>query len=112
MKRGEIWWVNLGEPSGSEPGFRRPAVIVSANSFNLSAIRTVVVMFLTTNPARAADPGNVWLPAKQTGLLSGCTANVTQLGTIDKRILCDRAGRLPAALMARIDDGLRLVMDL
>ena len=55
MKRGEIWWADVGEPSGSEPGFRRPAVIVSANSFNATPIRTVIVVFLTTNAALGMD---------------------------------------------------------
>jgi mRNA interferase MazF len=112
MKRGEIWWTDAGEPSGSEPGFRRPAVIVSANEFNATTIRTVVVVFLTANAARALDPGNIWLTSRQTGLPSGSTLNVTQLTTVDKRLLTDRVSRLSETVMRQIDDGLRLVLSL
>ena len=112
MKRGEIWWTNLGEPSGSEPGYRRPAVIVSANEFNKTTINTLIVVFLTANAARARDHGNLWLTPRQTGLPQPSTLNVTQISTVDRRILSGRIGRLPDNAMARIDDGLRLVMGL
>lgn len=112
MKRGEIWWADAGEPSGSEPGFRRPAVIVSANSFNKAPINTLIVVFLTTNAARAGDPGNVLLKRRQTGLSHDSVANITQLGTVDKRLLTERVGRLSDEVMAEIDTGLRLVLAL
>ena len=112
MKRGEIWWTNLGEPSGSEPGYRRPAVIVSANEFNKTTINTLIVVFLTANAARARDHGNLWLTPRQTGLPQPSTLNVTQISTVDRRVMAGRVGRLPDNVMARIDDGLRLVMGL
>ena len=112
MKRGEIWWSDAGEPSGSEPGYRRPALIVSANSFNSTPINTVLVAFLTTNASRVIDPGNLWLTSKQSGLPSGSVVNITQLGAVDKRILSDRIGRLSDHVMKEIDEGLRLVLDL
>ena len=112
MKRGEIWWTNLDEPSGSEPGYRRPAVIVSANEFNKTTINTLIVVFLTTNAARARDYGNLWLTPRQTGLPQPSTLNITQISTVDRRLLTGRVGRLPDNVMARIDDGLRLVMGL
>ena len=112
MKRGEIWWADAGEPSGSEPGFRRPAVIVSANKFNRTPIKTVIILFLTASEARAGDPGNILLSSRQTGLARNSVANITQLGTVDKRILTERVGRVPDNLMSQIDDGLRLVLAL
>jgi mRNA interferase MazF len=112
MKRGEIWWADAGEPSGSEPGYRRPAVIVSANEFNATALRTLVVVFLTANASRALDPGNIWLTSRQTGLPYGSTLNVTQVTVVDKRLLTDRVSRLSETLMRQIDDGLRLVLGL
>ncbi len=83
---------------------------MSANDFNVTAIRTVIVVFLTTNVARARDPGNLWLTSRQTGLPSGSVLNVTQLATADKRLLADKIGRLPDALMTQVDAGLRLVL--
>ena len=112
MKRGEIWWTNLGAPSGSEPGYRRPAVIVSANEFNKTTINTLIVVFLTTNAARARDHGNLWLTPRQTGLPQPSTLNITQISTVDRRVMSEKVGRLSDNIMAQIDDGLRLVMGL
>ena len=112
MKRGEIWWTDIGEPSGSEPGYKRPAVIVSSDDFNATAIKTVIVAFTTTNPVRARDPANVWLTTRQSGLPESSTVNLSQLTTLDKRALSGRVARLPDEVMSRIDDGLKLVLGL
>ncbi len=57
MKRGEIWWASMGEPRGSEPGYRRP-VVVSTNEFNRSLIQTVIVSVVTSNLRLVDAPGN------------------------------------------------------
>ena len=64
---------------------------------------------LTTNLRLAAAPGNVLLPATEVGLPRESVANVTQLVTVDRDYLLESVGQVPAHLMARIDDGLRLV---
>ena len=87
-------------------------MIVSANSFNRTPINTVVVVFLTTNAARAGNPGNVRLTKRQTGLRADSVVNVTQLGTVDKRLLTERIGRLSDEVLSQIDDGLKLVLAL
>ncbi|MGQ0673158.1 MAG: type II toxin-antitoxin system PemK/MazF family toxin [Hyphomicrobium sp.] len=110
MKRGDVWWASLGAPRGAEPGFRRPAVIISANEFNDTPIRTVIVAYLTTNADRSADPGNVWLTARKTGLTQNSVLNVTQLATVDRRTLTEKVGHLPDNAIREIDDGLRLVL--
>jgi len=112
MKRGEIWWADLPDPSGSEPGHRRPVVVISADSFNRSTIATVVVAILTTNTRRALDPGNVALSARRLGLLHDSVINVAQLATLDKRTLTDRIGRLSRRQVDDLDQGLRLVLGL
>jgi mRNA interferase MazF len=112
MRRGEIWWVSTGHPSGSEPGYRRPALIVSANSFNATALKTIIVSFLTTATKRASDPGNVTLPARDTGLPRDSILNVTQIASIDRRTLTEPAGKVPDHLMRNVDAGLRLVLAL
>ncbi|MGH8634643.1 MAG: type II toxin-antitoxin system PemK/MazF family toxin [Burkholderiales bacterium] len=112
MRRGEIWWASLPEPSGSGPGFRRPLLIVSANSFNESRINTVVAAVITSNLRLADAPGNVRLPARGTGLTKPSVANVSQIITVDKSFLTERVGRLNPQLLAEIDDGLRLVLSI
>ena len=112
VQRGEVWWAALGEPRGSEPGFRRPVAIVQADSFNRSRIRTVVAVVLTSNMRLLDAPGNVLLPSNDTGLPKDSTAVVTQVITLDQDYLTERAGRIPSRLMARVDAGLKLALDL
>ena len=110
MRRGEIWWASLPEPTGSGPGFRRPLLIVSANTFNESRISTVVAAVITSNLRLADAPGNVRLPVKGTGLTKVSVVNVSQIITVDKAFLTQRIGRLNPRLLAEVDDGLRLVL--
>lgn len=112
MRRGEIWWGTLPEPTGSGPGFRRPLLIVSANSFNDSRISTVVAAVITSNLRLADAPGNVRLPVKGTGLTKVSVANVSQIITVDKTFLTQRIGKLSSRLLAEVDDGLRLVLSI
>ena len=112
IQRGEIWWASLPEPLGSEPGGRRPVLIVQADSFNESLIQTVLSVILTTNLRLARAPGNVLLRSHQTGLQKDSVANVSQIATVDRRFLTERIGELPGSLLQRIDEGLRLVLDL
>lgn len=112
MRRGQIWWAAMGDPSGSGLGYRRPAIIISANDFNESAINTVIVAFLTTSAARAKDPAVVRLPARSTGLRVTSFANFSQIHTVDRRILQSQIGRVPDDLAPGIDEALRLVVAL
>lgn len=112
MTRGEIWWADLPDPRGSEPDFRRPVLIIQANSFNRSQIQTVIVVTITSNLGRAEAPGNVFLPAESTGLPRDSVANISQLMTLDRRFVTDEIGKIPAKLLAEVDAGLRLILEL
>ena len=112
MKRGEVWWAELDAPSGADPGGRRPVLIVQADAFNASRIDTVLVAIVTTNLRLADPPGNVRVPRGTAGLPSESVVNVSQVATIDKELLVKRIGRMPPSLMAEIDAGLRLVLDI
>lgn len=112
LNRGEIWWIDFGQPFGSEPGFRRPAVVVQADSFNRSAIRTAIVVPMSTNAALAMAPGNVRCRPRDTGLEKPCVANVSQVAVIDRVRLVEKAGRLTDRLLTQVEAGLRLVLAL
>jgi mRNA interferase MazF len=112
MERGAVWWAELPDPVASEPGFRRPVVIIQSNAFNRSRIRTVVAVLLTSNLRLADAPGNVLISAADSGLPKDSVANVSQVITVDKGFLSGRAGRLPSRVMKAIDEGLRLVLSL
>jgi mRNA interferase MazF len=112
IRRGDLYWADLGEPRGSAPAFRRPIVVVQAEPYNRSKLRTVVVAVLTTNQRLAAMPGNVFVPASLTGLHADSVVNVTQLVTIDRMDLEEQVGAVPNWLMDEVDRGLRRVLAL
>jgi mRNA interferase MazF len=112
IRRGEIWWADLPEPRRSEPGYRRPVLVVQADSFNRSRIQTVIVAVITTNTDLADAPGNVMLRAGLTGLARDSVVNVSQLLTVDRGFLTDQAGVLPTRLQHAVDKGLRTVLQL
>jgi mRNA interferase MazF len=110
VARGELWWVDFGDPVGSAPGYRRPAVVISSDRFNRSRLVKVLVAAVTSNLRIATAPGNVMLPPDP--LPKPSVVNVTQLLAVDRVLLDDRIGRLMAADLRKLDDGLRLVLDL
>jgi mRNA interferase MazF len=110
--RGEIWWADLGEPRGAEPGYLRPVLIVQDDHFNRSNLATIIVLAMTSNQKYADVPGNVFLPKEQTGLARDSVANTTQLAAIDKVWLTDYIARLPRHLMREVERGLTLVLGL
>lgn len=112
MKRGELWWASLPEPTGSGPGYRRPVLVVQSKPFNESRIATAVVAVVTSNLALAAAPGNVRLGRSEGGLSKPSVVNVSQLITLDRSLLTSKIKALPSSAMSRVDEGLRLVLAL
>jgi mRNA interferase MazF len=112
MRRGEIWWASLGEPQGSGPGFRRPVLVVQSNEFNESAIRTSICAAMTSNMRLAEAPGNVRVTRRASGLAQESVVDVSQLITLDKRMLTEKVGRLPAESLRDVDAGIKLVLAL
>ena len=112
VERGQVWWADLDEPSGSEPGFRRPVLIVQDDAFNRSRLRTVIAVVLTSNLRLVEAPGNVLIPAKSAGLPKDSVANVSQLITVDRDFLTEPAGRVRGRLLNDVENGLRLVLGL
>ena len=112
IKRGEIWWAELPDPSGSEPGYRRTLVIIQSNEFNSSNIGTVIAAVITSNIYLTSAPGNILLLPKNSKLAKKSVVNVSQLITVDKTFLIKKVHILSNNLMAQIDDGIRLVLKL
>jgi len=110
VSRGEIWWVDLADPAGAEPGFTRPVLVVQSNAFNRSRIGTVIVVALSSNMRLAAAPGNVSLSPRKSGLPKESVANLSQIITLDKQSLREKAGELSQKTMQLIDEGIRLVL--
>jgi len=111
IKQGDVYWIDQDEPEGSEPGFRRPFVVVQNNLFNRSKINTVVVCALTTNLVRAKAPGNVPLSEGEAGLSKPSVVNISQLVTVDKRDLGEYIGSLSQSKIERIVQGINLLLE-
>jgi mRNA interferase MazF len=111
ISQGDVFWVDLGRPSGSGPGYRHPHVVVQNNLFNRSRIGTVIVCALTSNLRRAAAPGNVPLGKGEANLPRPSVVNVSQVYTVDKAALVERTGAVSAARLREILDGLRLLTE-
>lgn len=112
IERGDVVWADLPAPTGSEPGYRRPFVIVSSDRFNSSRISTVTAVAISSNTRLADGPGNVSLDAGDAGLSKPSVVNVTQVSTLDKRDLSGPVGRLSSHHLDAVEAGLRLALDL
>jgi len=111
IKQGEVYWVDLGNPSGSGPGYLHPYVVVQNNLFNGSKINTVVVCLITSKLKRAKAPGNVLLEKGEANLPKRSVVNVSQLYTVDKRDLVEKIGNLSPKRVAQILEGIKLVLE-
>jgi mRNA interferase MazF len=107
IRRGQVWWVDFGEPRGSEPAFRHPALVLQRDEVNASRLSTVVVCVLTSNKALAAAPGNTLLSKRFTGLPRDSIANASQIATTNKDDLTLLAGTVPIQLMKKVSSRLR-----
>jgi mRNA interferase MazF len=112
VRRGEIWWVGLPAAVRSEPGYRRPMLIVSSNDFNESAISTLICAAITSNIRLAEAPGNVLVRRRESGLARDSVVNVSQVATVDKRMLGERVGLVSTKTLHSVEAGLRLALSL
>jgi len=111
INQGDIYWVDLGEPVGSGPGYRHPHVVIQNNVFNRSRIRTVVVCALTSNLKRARAPGNVLLEKGEANLPKKSVVNVSQIFTVDKMLLDEYIGTVSRERLQEILAGVKLVIE-
>jgi mRNA interferase MazF len=112
IARGQLWWADLGLPRGSAPALRRPVLVVSADQYNRSRLRTVTVVVLTATSRLATLPGNVTVPTDLGLLAEDSVVNVTQLATVDRLALEEQIGELPDWLLAQVDAGLQRALGL
>jgi mRNA interferase MazF len=109
--QGEIYWIDLGEPTGSKPGYRHPHIVIQNNVFNASRINTVVVCTLTSNLKRAKAPGNVFLEKGEANLSKKSVVNISQIYTVNKVDLIEKIGKVSEKRFQQIFDGIKLLME-
>ncbi len=85
-------------------------MIAQGDHLNRSRIATVVCIPLTSNLGWASAPGNTLLPAKVAGLAKDSVANPSQIVTINREFLVERAGKLTPKQLAQVMQGLDIVL--
>ncbi len=111
IKQGEIFWIDLAEPKGSEPGYRHPHIVIQNNLFNASRINTVVVCSLTSNLNRAKAPGNILLNKSEANLPQKSVVNISQIFTVNKSDLVEKIGQVSEKRITEILDGIKLLTE-
>jgi mRNA interferase MazF len=111
IRQGDIFWVDLGIPKGSAPGYRHPHVVIQNNVFNASKINTVVVCALTSNLKRAKAPGNVLLKKGEGNLKKDSVVNISQIITTDKSDLVEKIGSLSPSRIKEVIEGVKLLLE-
>jgi mRNA interferase MazF len=111
VRQGELFWVDLGDHGGSEPGYNHPCVIIQNDIFNQSKIDTVVVCLITSNLRLAKAPGNVYLQKGEGNLPKDSVVNISQIVTIDRSFLRDKIGTLSRLTTEKIIDGVKLLIE-
>ena len=110
ISQGEVWWADPRPPAASEPGYRRPVVVVQGDALNRSRIATVVCVPLTSNLKWAKAPGNVLLKARSTNLPKDSVANVSQIVAVERNVLTRRVGKIPPAKLELLLAGVDVVL--
>jgi mRNA interferase MazF len=111
ISQGDIYWIDLEEPTGLEPGYRHPHVVIQNNLFNQSRINTVIVCALSSNLKRASVPGNILLDPGEGALPKQSVVLVTQIFTVDKSQLGEHIGSISSKRIRQILDGIRLIVE-
>jgi mRNA interferase MazF len=110
IRQCDIVWVDYGDPMGSETGFRRPAIVIQSDEFNLSRIGTVICIPLTSNLRIAEVPGNLYLKSSETGLDQDSVANVAQIGALDRSRIGEWVGSISDRQLQTLFRGVDLVL--
>ena len=109
INQGDVFWIPLEEPDGSEPGYVHPHVVIQDNALNRSRINMVVVCALTTNMKRAKAPGNVLLEIGEANLPRQSIVVVSQVSVVDKAQLGEYIGSLTEQRVNQILAGMRFL---
>ena len=110
MMRGELWWVDLGLPYGSEPGYRRPVLLIQNDFFNYSRINTTVIVPLTTNALYAEAPGNILIDKNESKLSKDSVIVISQIKVIDKNRLLEKISKVSKAILREVEDNVMFVL--
>jgi mRNA interferase MazF len=107
IRRGDIFWADLGPVKGSEQAKTRPVLTIQNDVGNAYSPVTIIAC-ITSNLARKDYPTNVFISAKETGLASDSVVLLNQIRTVDKSRLKRRIGHVPDHKMLEVDESLKI----
>jgi mRNA interferase MazF len=110
MTRGELWWADFGIPFGSEPGYKRPVLIIQNDFFNRSKINTTIVIPLTTNLILADAPGNILITKNQSKLKRDSVITISQIEVIDRQRLIEKITKIDRTIIETIENNIMFVL--
>ena len=110
MTRGELWWADFGIPFGSEPGYKRPVLIIQNDFFNNSKMNTTIVIPLTTNLILADAPGNILITKHQSKLKKDSVITISQIEVIDRRRLIEKITKVDRSIIEKIENNILFVL--
>lgn len=112
IRCGDLVWVQLPPPRGSEPSGRRPALVVQNDLFNRSRLNTVVIAAITSNLKYETLPANVRLTKGEAGIPKPSVINLSQIHSIDRRYIESKIGSLSKSRLREVKQGLQIIFDL
>ena len=110
MTRGELWWADFGVPFGSEPGYKRPVLIIQNDFFNRSMINTTIVIPLTTNMILADAPGNILITKNQSKLKKDSVMTISQIEVIDRHRLIEKISKIDRTIIEKVENNIMFVL--
>jgi mRNA interferase MazF len=110
MTRGEVWWADFGIPFGSEPGYKRPVIIIQNDFFNNSKINTTIVIPLTTNLILADAPGNILITRQESKLKKDSVITISQIEVIDRQRLIEKITKIDRTIMEQIENNILFIL--
>jgi len=110
MTRGELWWADFGLPFGSEPGYKRPVLIIQNDFFNKSKINTTIVIPLTTNLILADAPGNILITKHESKLRKDSVITISQIEVIDRQRLIKKITKIDKAIIEKIENNILFIL--
>jgi mRNA interferase MazF len=110
MTRGELWWADFGIPFGSEPGYKRPVLIIQNDFFNNSKINTTIVIPLTTNMILAEAPGNILITKRESKLKKDSVITISQIEVIDRQRLIEKITRIDQTMLEKIENNILFIL--
>lgn len=111
IKKGDIFYADLGDTIGSEQKGMRPVVIIQNNIGNKFS-PTVIVAAITSSMRKTSLPVHIEISAQESNLPFESIILLEQVRTLDKSRLKYKISSLRPEFIKLIDDALKVSLEL